>query len=583
MASLAAVIAEDRSAVLAPGHLTGLLNALRALRGDGPVHREAAGSWAQVALVDGDVPGWRDAGDGGWHLAVGAPAVPGPLWRTPLADLDGIFAAIRHTAAGDVLEVLSDPFGLQALHHARRDGVHLFCTSALALARHLRAPPDPVGNALFLRTGVQYGPVTHWRGVERVEPGTVLRFQPSGARVETYFRPEVDPAIRRLGLHATVDRLVEAGLAAIEPLRQEPCVAADLTGGFDTRMVLAFLLARGIAFTTHTSGEPADIDVQIAREVAETAGVPWEREGLPPGWKLDAPALDAAVAWGDGTLDALQLGEVLYRQGERARRCGLVVAGVGGEHLSPFPWMQEFHRAGRTTAIHWDNLVRMRLLLPTDLRMFRRDPGLEAEPYVREVLARRAAPYAGEPNTTQHDVLYAYRGPSHSGAYRSAGEARVRVEAPFHTKAFFAVGFSADHHHRNGSKLHRGVIERLHPAIADLRTQRGGPAVLTRPGNVLRFRPYYTRLGRSAVRKLRRTPGTGHLLSAATVEGFRGAVTRAREAGQLDPATMHTGERYEPAALDAFVAASASPEFTGWAMLGRILTLELALRAAAPD
>jgi asparagine synthetase B (glutamine-hydrolysing) len=100
-----------------------------------------------------------------------------------------VFAAVRHCARRDVVEVLTDPFGLQALYVASRGDLTYVCTSALALARHLAAEPDPVGAALFLRTGVQYGPVTHWQGVERVEPGTVMTFGPAGRRVATYWRP----------------------------------------------------------------------------------------------------------------------------------------------------------------------------------------------------------------------------------------------------------------------------------------------------------------------------------------------------------------------------------------------------------
>lgn len=583
MASLAAVISDDPRVAVPPEELTKLLDALRDLRGRGPVRRMAAGGWAEAALIDGDVPGDSGATEDGWHLVVGTPAMSVPLWQARLSDLDGAFAVVRHQVRADAVEVLTDPFGVQAFYCARRAGLVYVSTSATALARHLAAAPDPVGNALFVRTGVQYGPVTHWAGVERIEPGTVMRFGHGGTRVTTYWQPTVDESVSRLSLAATVDRLVDAGLEAVGPLLHEPCVAADLTGGFDTRLVSAFLLARGVKFSTHTSGEEDDLDVQLARQVAAAAGVPWRREAIPAGWTLDPALLAAAVAWGDGTLDALQLGEVLHRQAERSQTCGLVVAGVGGEHLSPFPWLQEFLRAGRTKTIDWDALVRMRLLLPVDLSMFRTDPSPVAEQYGREVLGRRASQYAAELNTTKHDALYAYRIPSHSGAYRSAGEGRIRVQAPCHTKRFFTVGFSANYRYRNGSRLHRGVIERLSPTIAALPTQRGGPATLTRSGNLLTFAPYYTRLVRSAVRKVRGISGKGHLLSPAAAEGYRAAVARLREDGRLTASTMRTGDLYDPLRLDALVSESASPSFSGWSMLGRILTLELALTAADPS
>lgn len=560
--------------------LTRLLESLQGLRGSGRLRRMTASGRVEVGLLEGDAPGDCDIGEDGWHAAVGAPMAGVQLRHARLSELDGAFAAVRHDVRSQTVEVLTDPFGLQALYRARRDGLTYVCTSATALARHLRAAPDPVGTAMFLRTGLHYGPVTHWSGVERIEPGTVMSFDSRGPRETTYWEPTVDESIRRLSLAATVDRIAEAGLEAVGSLLCEPCVAADLTGGFDTRLVLAFLLARGVPITTQTVGEEEDLDVRLGRAVAAAAGVPWRRESLPADWELGPALLADAVAWGDGSLEALQLSGVLHLHERRREICDLVVAGVGGEHLSPFPWLQEFLRAGRTTSVDWDALVRMRLLLPVDLSVMRLDPSPVAEAYCREVLGRRARAYASEPNTTQHDAMYAYRIPSHSGAYRSANESRIRWIAPCHTKAFFTVGFSANHHYRSGSRLHRGVIERLNPAIAALPTQRGGPATVTRASNLMAFAPYYTRLVRSAARKFRGGPAKGHLISPGAAHGYRTTVERLRSSGRLTASTMRTGTLYDPGRLDALVAASSRPDFSNWTALSRILTLEFVLTAA---
>jgi hypothetical protein len=581
MAVLAAIISETRGAPVPAAELDALLAALAALRGDGAVRRMSPGPWAQVALVEGEAPGEVAEEEGGWHVAVGTPDVPVPLWRAGRDDLDGVFAAVRFDAGRDALEVVGDPFGLQALYVARRGERTYVCTSALALARHLRAPADPVGNALFLRTGVQYGPVTHWAGVERLEPGSLLRFTARRRELETYFLPTVDEDIRRASLQETVELLIETGRAAMRPLEAEGCLSADLTGGFDTRMLAAFLLDRGLPFTTHTTGDDHDLDVELAPHVARAGGFPWRHERLEPGWRLAPADLESAVAWGDGTLQVLQLAETLSYQADRRRRCPVVVGGVGGEHLSPFPWLQEFHRAGRTRTIHWENLVRMRLLLPMDVSVFREDPGVMAAAYARDVLGRRAALYADQPNTTRHDAIYAYRSPSHSGAYRSASEAHVRAHTPFHHRAFFSVGFSAHHRFRNGSRLHRGVISRLNPALAEIRTQRGGPASLVRWNTLPRFAPYYTRLLRSAARKVTRRAGAGHPTSPVLADAFRAAVQDLARRGVLAPASMRSGHLYRPERLAALVRQSAAPGFSDWAALGRVATLELALRAAA--
>jgi hypothetical protein len=86
----------------------------------------------------------------------------------------------------------------------------------------------------------------------------------------------------------------------------------------------------------------------------------------------------------------------------------------------------------------------------------------------------------------------------------------------------------------------------------------------------------------SAVRKFRGIPGAAHDTSPVVEAGNRAVVRRLQEAETLRAGTMRTGGVYDPAALDAFVARSQSAAFDGWSMLGRIATLELALRAADP-
>ena len=77
---------------------------------------------------------------------------------------------------------------MHAIYVAERSGRTYVSTSALALARHLRAAPSLLGIAGFLRSGYQFGAATAWTGVSRLEPGTVLRCAETGVHLETYWR-----------------------------------------------------------------------------------------------------------------------------------------------------------------------------------------------------------------------------------------------------------------------------------------------------------------------------------------------------------------------------------------------------------
>jgi hypothetical protein len=559
-----------------------MVNAYRALRGDGDVAAVSIGAWARIARIDGHVVGRGDARGGSWIHSVGAIHADGDLLTCPPELLDGQFAAVRYDAEADVVSILSDPFGMQALYVCERAGRTYVSTSSAVLARHLRLSPDIDGLAFFVRAGYHFGPLTHWSGVERVDPATELRFSRGGRRQRTYWTPVVDERVRGMSLRETVDHCVEVAIDTMERrLGTTPFAWADLTGGFDSRLITALMRRMNIAFRTATSGEDAvDADVALARQVAGVAGFAWQHDQMPDGWTVGEALGRSAAAWGDGSLDILQLGEVLWRQSIKGASCPVVVSGGGGEHVSARPWVQEFLRAGRSRQVNFDNLLRMRYLRPVDVTMLRTDPTPAVEAYCRSVLGARAREFSDELNTTQLDAIYALKSTGHFGAYRSAGEAFVRTEFPFYYRDFFNACFSAHHRWRNGHRLQRGMIERLHAGVARVQTTLGGPAARMRPTNVHRFAPYYVGAARTTLRKVRgsATPKNGSA-THDPMAARRLAGARALQAELLDPRTMRSGDLYDARALATYLARAHTLGVADAGMVGRILTVELLLRS----
>jgi hypothetical protein len=570
------VASRDGHSPVPQDDVVGLVRAYQDVRGDGEVDVASVGEHLHCATISQrSGSGIRRQG-AAWWASVGV--AHGIHANAPLGALDGQFAAVRHDTTGQV-QLFNDPFGMVALYICERGGRIYASTSATALARHLHARADPVGAAVFLRTGMHFGPVSHWQGIRRLDPATVLTFSGGDLTETTYWRPIVDPDVRGMSFAATVDHCAHAVLSTIDQrLTNQPCLQADLTGGFDSRLVTAALARLGVRFTAHTSGETETVDVRLAREVARAGGFQWHQEALPRGWRPNTAELRSAMGWGDGSLEVLQLAEVLLRQDQRGRRCELLVTGGGGEHFGPYPWMQEFLRAGRSPCVNFDNLMSMRVLTPIDLTVLRMDPTPATEEYARDVLGRWANQYADELNTTQLDAIYAYKSVGHFGAYRSASEAFVRSEIPCYYKRVFTAGLSANHRFRNGHRLHRAVIGLLNPSVGAVETERGGPALRMRPLNAHRFVPYYWRLGRTAARKVyrRRAP---QQLETAAMAGYRAAVRTLRADGFFDPATMRSGELYDTSRLSTFLDRAEQPNSGVLGMLGRIITLELGLQA----
>ena len=584
MSGLVGVISNDRGRALPASDLTPLLDAYQGLRGVGEVVRASAGEWGHVALVHGHVPGAHETQHGSWLLATGAVHADGPLLAAAPKDLDGQFVAVAYDAAREQLSVLTDAFGMQALYVAEHEGRTYVSTSATVLARCLGAPADALAAKVFLRAGYLFGPLSHWQGVERLGPATLLTFGPQGRGRTEYWRPTVDERVRRLSFAGTVDACVDVALETVRRrLRFEERIWADLTGGYDSRMVAGMLTRAGVPFQTSTNGSDENLDVVLARRVAQVGGYPWRQQKLAGDWQLDPALAESAVAWSDGSLELFQLGEVLANHQAKRTASPVVVTGGGGEHISARPWVHELWRAGRTQEVRLDDVIRMRYVHPLDLSVLRESPEAEVMDYFRTQLGPRGERYAGELNTTKLDAIYAYKSTGHFGNYRSASEAFVQQEIPFYLRDFFSVCFSAHHRWRNGHRLQAAVIERLDPRTAALPTTMGGPAQPQRITNAHRFVPYYTAALRAVGRKVaeRVRPPAPVPPDPAVARRRAPVVRRLRETGALDPATMRSGELYDPSRLKRLLASTEDPGCSRWTLLGRVATLELALRAGA--
>jgi hypothetical protein len=204
--------------------------------------------WAWLAHDDGYVSSdalysgrpivWRgDVADGR------APLDPA-FWRDPpVDDLDGRYVGVRSDG-----RVFADALGAYPVYR-RGDAVS---NNAHALRGPGSLRVEVLASLLGGGWSLTGDPV--WRGVERIKPPPF------------HVTPDFDP-----------DRAASLLTAAVRALADPPGRASvvPITAGRDSRVVLAAALASGIDFETTTGGEPGHPDVEIGRELARVAGVPW--------------------------------------------------------------------------------------------------------------------------------------------------------------------------------------------------------------------------------------------------------------------------------------------------------------------
>ncbi len=588
MRGLLAIISHDRASPVAEADIDGFANAFETLRGAGNRYQANAGEYARVIRISATENTGIEHDGSSWAATYGLVHHEGPLLRQPLETLDGQFSLISFDSASKEIQVAADPLGLQALYVAERDGKTYVCTSALVLAKHLRAAPHRFGIEVFLRAGYHFGSLTNWEGVERLEPGTAISFSESDIHRRTYWRPQIDEAVRKLDFKQAADHLVEVATDTFRSyLSGGTCYCANLTGGYDSRLVDLLLHRAGIRIHTNTRGDDHDADVRLGARIAKTTGWEWFQVRVPDEWpRLQPDMARTALAWGDGHLEVLELSYALWQPPEFGVE-PILFNGGGGELMRNFAWQQEFLNVGKSNRVNLDNWLDMRLLHPMDTSILARDPTAA----VRDDFGRRMSnwvrPYQSELNTTQLDMMYAYKCTGHFGLYGPAYGAYGLVQSPLFFRPVFNTITSIDWRHRNGHALMRQIIQRLDPTVASISTTAGGPAQPLRVTNLHRFFPYYADIGMRAINKLSEKTLGRHLTSKFKVPHPRFVAARTACLSSLRNGTngrgalgrMRSAPLYNRQRLEGLLRRAEQPQFEEAALVGRILTVELALEA----
>jgi asparagine synthase (glutamine-hydrolysing) len=590
MTGIVAVVADDRTGAVSEEEVAALADTYESLRGEGTRQDASADGRGRVIVLGSagrEQPEIERRGSS-WAAAVGVLHHRGQLVGARPEDLSGHFAVVAYDADERSVLVATDPLSFQPLYTAERDGKTYVCDSALVLAKHLRARPSNLGLLTFLRAGYHFGTMTHWEGVSRMDPGTFLRFAAEGRESGFYWRPQVDPDVARLGFADSVERVTSVALDTCkEWLGGSGHTWVDLTGGYDSRLLTLLLERVGVPFDANTRGDYT-ADRSIAGKIAELKGWRWLDLVPPAEWSATLrEMLQTTVAWSDGNLDPLELSWVLWAHSLMSKTHPSVLYGGGGEHLRGYTWRQEFPRAGKATRVNWDNWVDLRLIHPVNLTVFAADPTPEVRADVLARMRKWAEPYASELNTTQCDVLFAYKMTGHFGIYRSADAAFISAQVPLYSKEMLTTAISTDYRHRRNHRLVRHMISRLDPRAAAIETDSGGPAEPWRLTNLHRFAPYYTQLARKAVNKAGQKFLDRKLVTPlehgswwCPPDARRSILDSQNGDEPFTYATMRSAPLFDHTRLEDFLDRARREDFADTGLLGRILAVELSLRAA---
>jgi len=546
----------------------------------------------------------QDAQTGAWLIAAGTVLheTAAPDWELHkllrdylengnrvLTDLDGPFALVIYNPHTNKLVVATDPMGFISVFYGRQNDRTYVATSALAVAKAVRSMPDEYGICHYLNVGGMYGALTLWRNVRRLSPGTLLEIIAADVTETRYWQPSLDPAVVKLSLADSIDyaealfsRLTARHIASEGPMW------ADLTAGFDSRLVTMFLAHQNVPFCSSCQGPVDSPDVRISRQIAEALGWEYRHHILPDDWGRQRPAYFARVLGkADGHLDVFKQSSVMWDQDQRAPHTTTSVWGLGGEVWRGTVWKQELWNTGRMRTPNYDRLLSYRVMTPLDPALFRNPQCVEqVRSEFKHHFKSIGDEFADHPNTVQLDRVFTYKSTGYSGAQMSAVMGRQRVLSPLYFKESASAAMSTNFRWRQHSRLVRHLIERINPELAAFPTTDGGPALPMRLNNIAKFRRYWISIGKQLVRKASQATLRRSILPPVRDEFDTYPLARWRRETLdvlarddiLNIKTMRSAALYNPEQLTSFLQAARNDDFKQEALLSRIVTVEMALR-----
>src|SRR3954451_25402919 len=182
----------------------------------------------------------------------------------------GVFAAAYYMPAQKRLTIMTDRLGLRGLYLLVADEFVLFATAfrIIEALRCISKTPDLQGVAEQCTYGVPLGDRTSFLGVKRLLPGEAVIVDGTYVRRFCYWRWDTVQPVASSGL---AQRLHEEFIKAVAlRLKSDRIAWSFLSGGLDSRAVVAALVGKGIATQAIIIGSPRSQDRVLGRGFAET-------------------------------------------------------------------------------------------------------------------------------------------------------------------------------------------------------------------------------------------------------------------------------------------------------------------------
>jgi hypothetical protein len=389
----------------------------------------------------------------------------GARLETVIGGLSGVFGLFVHDRARGGWQIATDNAGLYKIFWDQRGAA----TSLLELTRARRTRLDqllPAALAEFLAHGAVFGPGTFVTGVRKLRWDELLELPAAGGA------PRLLP--KRLEAPSLDDG--ESVVAHFGPLAHSLTglkVSADVTGGFDTRLIVCLLHKAGAAFEIAIAGRADAEDVRIAATIARMLERPFF---VTP---HDLTQLEAELPLvfhdNDGQMDLCTFHRLRQHCLARlARGVQVMTHGAGGAHFKDSLSFQDFPRYG-SPAVNFKRFYDLRIAPVAIPHHYLTTEGATLLAQVRRQALAQFAEFKAATNNESYDrVAYFLRSSEVYGrVYSSYINLGLDVAAPLLDWRNVQVAIKLSPWRRFFNGWHRQVLTAYCPKLAALRTSEG--------------------------------------------------------------------------------------------------------------
>jgi asparagine synthase (glutamine-hydrolysing) len=497
-------------------------------------------------------------------------------------ELEGFFILVIGDAGKQETVVITDLIASCHCYVRSCKNAIALSSSSLLLAALEDYNLDPVGCQEFICTGTIYENRTFYREVSKLGPATVFRFRDGklteNRRYWEISNVEPEPLDDQFAVRTLWETLLSAAQKVGSVYRNPVC---DLTGGYDSRVLVAAFLTEGIRFSTTVTGFPDNPDVLVANQVAGVTGIPHLH------LLVDEPILFEQAAetlcFTDGEFDLFEYARILRVHETLSQQFDISINGSFGGIARALWWELLFPRIGARRTLDAEKLARNRYAPRSfDASLFPPEIRLHFVSHFAGVIERVNAGLSSLPNTMQMDhANLMMRIRRWQGRIASSTNQLWPCLSPFGIRSVLEVVLRTSPKLRLRSLLVRRILTEYQPSLAEIPLDRGYPPLPAALSNIHRFWPllkYYQRrilskLDRMLNRHPRRQSSTQGHFSAGIGIWDQEAI---REL--LSPTSMRLGCFIDTSALAAFLDRSKSQEFPFGGQLSKVLTLEHSLK-----